>query len=56
LAGTSRSYVYWICLKRRPMRPAIGTAQRVEHYEFAAYTTARNVALQLIVAARRVCW
>jgi Mn-containing catalase len=25
----------------------IGAAQRVEHYEIAAYTTARNLALQL---------
>jgi Mn-containing catalase len=25
----------------------IGTAQRVEHYEIAAYATARNLALQL---------
>jgi len=25
----------------------IGTAQRVEHYEIAAYTTSRNLALQL---------
>ena len=25
----------------------IGSAQRVEHYEIAAYTTARNLALQL---------
>ena len=25
----------------------IGTAQRVEHYEMAAYTTARNLAQQL---------
>jgi Mn-containing catalase len=25
----------------------IGAAQRVEHYEIAAYTTARNLAMQL---------
>jgi Mn-containing catalase len=25
----------------------IGAAQRVEHYEIAAYTTTRNLALQL---------
>jgi Mn-containing catalase len=29
----------------------IGAAQRVEHYEIAAYTTARNLALQLRVPA-----
>ena len=30
----------------------IGAAQRVEHYEIAAYTTARNLALQLPATAR----
>jgi len=29
----------------------IGAAQRVEHYEIAGYTTARNLAQQLIVYA-----
>jgi Mn-containing catalase len=29
----------------------IGAAQRVEHYEIAAYTTARNLALQLHLPA-----
>ena len=37
--------------KRKDDAPAdlalIGAAQRVEHYEIAAYTTARNLALQL---------
>ena len=30
-----------------PISRLIGAAQRVEHYEIAAYTTARNLAIQL---------
>src|SRR3954470_9129152 len=34
--GGSFAELCLLCLKRRPMRPAIGAAQRVEHYAFAA--------------------
>jgi Domain of unknown function (DUF892) len=37
----------WPVIPARPGHAGRGAAQRVEHYEIAAYTTARNLALQL---------